>query len=385
MRLKFQTRSIWNGSILEGIIICGDIPHGDRQVVEISDKKIVITGGAGFIGSHAAEYFAKLGWKVVAVDNLSRGKVLGETGMDTSVYNWNYLSVNGRIELVNASTIDDRKMEELIAEADAVVHTAGQVAVTTSLKDPRNDFETNMLGTFNVLEACRKSGKSPSIVFCSTNKVYGENVNSIDVEMSGNRYRYADGRYEHGIPESFPVDGCEHTPYGASKLSADIYFQEYGHTYGLKTGVFRMSCIYGTRQFGNEDQGWIAHFLLSALRNREITIYGDGRQVRDVLYVTDVISAYDAFLKSNLRCGLFNMGGGPDNTISLLELLDLIKELTGSKPRCRFDKWRNGDQKVYISDISCAVQQLKWKPTVGIAKGLREMLDWAKGERRIFQ
>jgi CDP-paratose 2-epimerase len=341
---------------------------------------MIVTGGAGFIGSHAAEYFSDKGWKVVAVDNLSRGKMLGVSGTDTSAYNWSYLSKRGGIELVKASVNDENRMNELISDADAVLHTAGQVAVTTSLKDPRKDFETNMLGTFNVLEACRKSGRNPAVLFCSTNKVYGENVNSIEVELSGNRYRYAGSMYEKGIPEHFSVDGCEHTPYGASKLAADLYVQEYGHTYGLKTGVFRMSCIYGTRQFGNEDQGWVAHFLLSALRNREITIYGDGRQVRDVLYVTDLVRAYDAFLRSDLKFGLFNMGGGAQNTISLLELLDHIEEMTGIKPVIRFDRWRNGDQRVYISNISRAAGQLGWEPSVDIVQGLLNMLKWAKNE-----
>ncbi len=348
----------------------------------MAGNRVIVTGGTGFIGSHAAEYFADSGWKVAAVDNLSRGKLLGETGVDTSAYNWNYLSKNRGIELVKASTTDEKSMNDLISGADAVVHTAGQVAVTTSLKDPRKDFDTNMIGTFNVLEACRKSGRNPAVVFCSTNKVYGENVNSIEVELTGNRYRYEDSKYAQGIPEDFPVDGCEHTPYGASKLAADLYVQEYGHTYGLKTGVFRMSCIYGTRQFGNEDQGWVAHFLLSALRNREITIYGDGRQVRDVLYVTDLVKAYDAFLNSHLKHGVFNMGGGSANTISLLELLERIQELTGIKPAFRFDRWRNGDQKVYISDISRARAQLNWEPAVGIQEGLNNMVNWMKNEMR---
>ena len=341
---------------------------------------MIVTGGAGFIGSHVAEHFSDVGWKVVVMDNLSRRKMLGVSGIDTSSYNWRHLSGKGKIELVNASTTDECRMDELISDADAVLHTAGQVAVTASLKDPRKDFETNMTGTFNVLEACRKSRRNPTVVFCSTNKFYGENVNGIEVELSGNRYRYSDSRYDKGIPEHFSVDGCEHTPYGASKLAADLYVQEYGHTYGLKTGVFRMSCIYGTRQFGNEDQGWVAHFLLSALRNSEITIYGDGRQVRDVLYVTDLVRAYDAFLNSHLKHGVFNMGGGAANTISLLELLERIEELTGIRPSVRFDGWRNGDQKVYISDIAKAVKQLAWNPSVGIGQGLSNMVKWAKSE-----
>lgn len=338
---------------------------------------VVVTGGAGFVGSHASEYFADRGWTVTAIDNMSRGRMLGQSGIDTPKYNWDYLSKKKGITLVNASVTEGDRMEKLLCEADAVIHTAGQVAVTTSLVDPRKDFETNMLGTFNVLEACRKSGRNPSVIFCSTNKVYGENVNTLPVRLNGDRYEYADEAFKHGIPESFSVDGCEHTPYGASKLAADLYVQEYSHTYGLKTAVFRMSCIYGTRQFGNEDQGWVAHFILSAIQNKHISIYGDGRQVRDVLFVTDLITAYDAFLRSGLRTGLFNIGGGTENTISLLELLQHITSMTGNKPDASFGDWRNGDQKVYISDISRANKELGWKPSINLVNGLQRLLQWA--------
>ena len=341
--------------------------------------KMVVTGGAGFVGSHASEYFADRGWAVTALDNMSRGRMLGQSGIDTPKYNWDYLSKKKGITLVNTSVAEADRMDKLLCDADAVIHTAGQVAVTTSLVDPRKDFETNMLGTFNVLEACRKSGHNPAVIFCSTNKVYGENVNKLQVQLNGDRYEYADEAFKHGISESFSVDRCEHTPYGASKLAADLYVQEYSHTYGLKTAVFRMSCIYGTRQLGNEDQGWVAHFILSALRSKKITIYGDGRQVRDVLFVTDLIAAYSAFLESRLKCGVFNIGGGPKNTLSLLELIEHICNATGRMPEVSFDKWRNGDQKVYISDTSHAIQQLGWEPKVDVENGLRQLINWAAG------
>ncbi len=348
----------------------------------MAKRKVVITGGAGFVGSHAAEYFAERDSTVIAVDNLSRGRMLGDESMDTPSYNWNHLSGKQNINLVRASTTDAKKMEELMTDADAVIHTAGQVAVTASLKDPKSDFETNVLGTFNVLEACRKSNSNPAIVFCSTNKVYGENVNKIPVKLAGDRYVYADSTYASGIPEDFAVDRCEHTPYGASKLAADLYVQEYAHSYGLKTGVFRMSCIYGTRQFGNEDQGWIAHFVISALKRRKIAIYGDGKQVRDVLYVSDLIEAYASFLSSNLKKGVFNIGGGLDNTLSLLELLDHISAVTGESPTTSFGEWRNGDQKVYISNLSPISEKLGWKPRVGVKEGLNKLISWAKDEAR---
>ena len=338
---------------------------------------MVVTGGAGFVGSHAVEFFADNGWNVVALDNMSRGEMLGQSGTDTPKYNWNYLAGKRGIALVNASVTDADRMEKLVSDADAVIHTAGQVAVTTSLTDPRRDFETNMLGTFNVLEACRKSKHTPTVIFCSTNKVYGENVNRLPVRLNGDRYEYAGKEFEQGIPESFSVDGCEHTPYGASKLAADLYAQEYSHSYGLRTAVFRMSCIYGTRQFGNEDQGWIAHFILSALRNKKITIYGDGKQVRDVLFVSDLIAAYNAFLESQSKTGLFNMGGGPRNTLSLGELVERIERMTGRKQDISFAGWRNGDQRVYISDTRHAIEQLGWEPKVSVEEGLQRLSNWA--------
>ena len=209
--------------------------------------------------------------------------------------------------------------------------------------------------------------------------MYGENVNRLSVRLNGDRYEYADPAFELGIPESFSLDGSEHTPYGVSKLAADLYVQEYFHTYGLKTAVFRMSCIYGTRQFGNYDQGWIEHFILSALRNKKITIYGDGKQVRDVLFVSDLIEAYNAFLESRLKGGLFNMGGGHKNTLSLLELLERIEKTTGRRPDISFDEWRNGDQKVYISDIRKAMKHLGWEPKVSAEDGFQKLINWAAG------
>jgi CDP-paratose 2-epimerase len=342
--------------------------------------KMLVTGGAGFVGSHAVEHFADEGWGVTAIDNLSRGRVLGQPGIDTANYSWKYLSGKRNIELVNASICDASLVDRLVKDVDVVIHTAGQVAVTASLKNPRGDFEANMQGTFTLLEACRKARRNITLVFCSTNKVYGENVNSIPVKLDGDRYIYADDRYARGLSESFSVDNCKHTPYGVSKLAADLYVQEYGRTYGLKTAVFRMSCIYGARQIGNPDQGWVAHFILTALRNKEITIYGDGKQVRDVLYVDDLVAAYDAFLRSGLTFGLFNIGGGPRNTLSLLELVAHIEKMLNKKLRVSFGEWRDGDQKVYVSNIDHVTRTLKWVPKVSVQEGLLRVFEWAKSE-----
>jgi len=209
-------------------------------------------------------------------------------------------------------------------------------------------------------------------------------VNKIPVIEKETRYEFADPEYKNGIPENFPIDLTGHSPYGCSKAAADLYVQDYSHTYGLKTGVFRMSCIYGERQFGVEDQGWVAWFVIATLADKPITIYGDGKQVRDVLYVRDLVRAFDAFLSNNLRHGVFNIGGGSENTLSLLELLELIEKLAGKKPKASFSSWRPADQKVYISDISKAVKLLGWKPEVRPEKGIRKLVGWVSENLRLF-
>ena len=259
--------------------------------------RILVTGGAGFIGSHVAEYFSEKGYEVIALDNLKRGEILGKN--ISLEHNIEFLNGLSNVSFVKGDIRDFSLLKNLCKDVDVIIHAAAQVAVTTSLKNPREDFEINAIGTFNVLEAARLSGTA--VVYCSTNKVYGDNVNKIPVVEKNKRYEFADDKYKHGVPENFPIDLCEHTPYGCSKLAGDIYVQEYGHVYGLETGVFRMSCIYGERQFGVEDQGWVAWFAIAALLNKPITIYGDGKQVRDVLYVKDLIEAFDAFIESNLK------------------------------------------------------------------------------------
>ena len=241
-----------------------------------------------------------------------------------------------------------------------------------------------MAGTFNVLEAARRASTNPTVIYCSTNKVYGSNVNRIPVEIRGKRYVYADERFKHGIPEDFPVDLCEHTPYGCSKLAADLYVQDYAHVYGLRTAVFRMSCVYGERQMGAEDQGWVAWFVIAALTGRTITIYGDGMQVRDILYVGDLVEAYDMFFNSRLKHGVFNIGGGPENTLSLLELIDMLREMLRVDIKVRFSEWRPGDQRVYISDIRRARELLGWRPKVLPKEGVARLIDWASANKYLF-
>ena len=276
---------------------------------------------------------------------------------------------------------DFQALRKIAKEVKIIVHTAAQVAVSSSLKDPRTDFETNVAGTFNVLETARLADSA--VVFCSTNKVYGENVNALRIIEKRTRYSY-DPAHASGIGESFSLDHTGHSPYGSSKLSADIYVQDYAHTYGLKTGVFRMSCIYGERQFGVEDQGWLAWFIIASLIGKPITIFGDGKQVRDVLYVKDLVEAFDRFLRSKLKNGVFNMGGGPRNTLSLLELLEELRRLTGKYPQVSFSAWRSADQKVYISDIRKARKQLGWNPTISPLQGVSRVLTWVGNNKKLF-
>ncbi|MEM3406947.1 MAG: GDP-mannose 4,6-dehydratase [Nitrososphaerota archaeon] len=346
--------------------------------------RVLITGGVGFIGSHAASYYAEKGNEIIIIDNFSRAKIFGLSNK-ASLYNLNYLRNKfSNINFIEGDIRDFDLTKKNIKDVDIVIHTAAQVAVTTSIKDPKIDFEINALGTFNILEAARLSNSNPSIIFCSTNKVYGSNVNKIPIKEYKTRYFFADEKFSNGIPESFPIDLCEHTPYGCSKLVGDLYAQDYAHVYGLKIGVFRMSCIYGERQFGIEDQGWIAWFTIATLTNKPITIYGDGKQVRDVLYISDLIEAYDAFINSNLKHEVFNIGGGPENTLSLMELINLLKELTGKEIRIFFDDWRIGDQKVYISNISKAFEKLGWKPKINPRKGIKKIVKWVQENISLF-
>ena len=345
-----------------------------------SPERVLVTGGAGFVGSHAAAYYDEKNADVTALDNLSRVETLetADESRDTAAYNWNYLErEHPDVELVEADVRDAGRIETLVEGHDAVVHTAGQVAVTASLTDPRTDFQVNAEGTFNVLEAARVADSDPAVVLASTNKVYGDNVNDIPVREEATRYWYDDPAYDRGVPETLSIDGCEHTPYGTSKLTADLYAQDYAHRDEVQAAAFRMSCTYGPRQFGNEDQGWVAHFALSTLRDEPLTIFGDGKQVRDVLYVDDLVRAYDAFLSDpDDKPAVYNVGGGPEHTTSLVEFLDLLEAQTGERTDVTFDDWREGDQKVYVSDVDRARNALDWAPKVDFESGIRQFLDW---------
>ena len=275
------------------------------------------------------------------------------------------------LELVDGDVRDAEVVARAAADADAIFHLAAQVAVTDSVRDPRNDFEVNALGTLNVLEGARLSGRQPLVVYTSTNKVYG---GLEDLEVAETATRYELPALPDGVPETRPVDF--HSPYGCSKGAADLYAIDYARIYGFPTVVFRQSCIYGPWQYGNEDQGWMAHFLIRALRGEQITLYGDGRQVRDVLYVADLVELYDVALSRRGQSGVYNVGGGAGLTVSLLEFLDHLREAEELDVEVAFGDWRPGDQRVYVSDVRRVESELGWSPRTSVADGTRRLRDW---------
>jgi len=333
----------------------------------------VITGGCGFIGANLAKRLAEKGEGVVLLDNLSR-KGASE--------NAKWLKSEKNVRLAKCDISKDQKtLDKEIAKADKVFHLAAQVAVTTSVQNPRQDFNDNALGTFNILEALRKAGNGAPLVYSSTNKVYG-GMETIKVVEGKARYSYAD--LPNGIPEIALLDF--HSPYGCSKGSADQYVRDYARIYGLNTVVFRQSCIFGERQFGVEDQGWVAWFAIAAELGKPITIYGNGKQVRDVLYVQDLLDAFEIAAEkiSKTRGQVYNVGGGPKNTMSLLELLDYLEELFGKKIDYSFSDWRPGDQPCYVSDIRKAEKEFGWKPKTGAKEGVGKLVEWVKANKGLF-
>lgn len=344
-------------------------------------SRVLVTGGAGLVGSHAAEYYARRGYKVVVLDNLMRSKLFGYNKKSVE-YNWNYLKRYPNIELIKGDVRKPQDVFKAIGKGvEIVIHTAAQPGVPSSVRAPYLDFTINAAGTLTVLECLRQKSPEAVFIYCSTNKVYGENVDKIPLKELKNRYQY---RNKEGVSEKMPIDCCGHTPYGVSKYVGDIYTQEYAYIYGMRTAVFRMSCIYGTRQFGFEDQGWVAWFIIATLKNKPITIYGDGKQSRDLLYVEDLVRAYDLFVKSNIKHSIYNIGGGIKNTVSLLEFLEFINKELGKKPKIKFSSWRPSDQKVYISDITKIKKELRWQPAISPQEGARKLIEWAKKAKGIF-
>ena len=340
-------------------------------------QRILITGGAGFIGANLAHRLLNEGHQITIFDNLSR------SGCECNLDWLRQEHGADSFRLVQANLTNFDALRHAAEGAERIYHLAGQVAVTTSVKDPRLDFEANALGTFNALEAARLVANDPIFIYASTNKVYG-GMESVKVVEEETRYWYAD--LPLGIPETQPIDF--HSPYGCSKGAGDQYTHDYARIYGLKTAVVRQSCIYGYRQFGIEDQGWLAWFIIAALKGRPISIYGNGKQVRDVLFIDDLLNAYDAIVRNIDQAAgqIYNIGGGPENTISIwAEFGPLLEELFSKPILTQHADWRPGDQPVYISDIRKAQCELNWQPHISVKEGACRLFEWIKDNQALFQ
>ncbi len=346
-------------------------PHG-------ASRPVLITGGAGFIGSNLADRLLVEGHEIIVLDNLSR------PGVEANLA-WLEGRHGARIRSLIGDLRDGGQVAEAVRGARAVFHFAAQVAVTTSLADPREDFDVNASGTLTLLEAVRRAASDVPVVYSSTNKVYG-GLADVAVTPFPDRYQPSDdGIRAHGIGEARPLDF--HTPYGCSKGVADQYVLDYSRSFGLKTAVLRMSCIYGPRQFGTEDQGWVAHFLIRALRGETITIYGDGRQVRDILHVADAVDAYVAVLDriDAVSGRAFNLGGGPRNAVSLLMLLREIERLAGRPCRVAFSDWRTGDQLYFVADTRKLEDAVGWRARIGWREGVAHLAEWLDANRGLVK
>ena len=339
-------------------------------------KNYLITGGAGFIGSNYVHKLLSRGENVTILDNFSRG------GAPRNLEWLEKTFGRDSFRVIRGDVRDAPLVAESAKGSDVIVHLAGQVAVTTSVVNPRDDFENNALGTFNVLEGARLSGKNPIVIYASTNKVYG-GMDDVKVVERGERWEYESLPF--GAPETQPLDF--HSPYGCSKGAGDQYVRDYARIYDLPTVVLRQSCIYGPRQFGIEDQGWVAWFVIAAVMGRPITIYGDGKQIRDLLHVSDLIRAYDlAAEKIDVAAGqVYNLGGGSANTLSIwTEFGPLLEELVGHPIVIDRGDWRPGDQRVFVADVRKAGRELGWTPQVNIEEGIRKLFEWVRENRDLF-
>ena len=339
-------------------------------------RSVLIFGGAGFIGSNwARRLLETTEAKVHVFDNLSR---------PGARHNLDFLQKvagkSGRLQITIGDVRDQAKVSRVVKHATEIYHFAAQVAVTAAIADPRHDFDVNVGGTFNILEAARESGRRPLFIFTSTNKVYGDLASRTAVAHP-TRYLVPGSAC---TDESQPLDF--HSPYGCSKGAADQYVHDYARIYGIPTVVFRMSCIAGPRQFGNEDQGWVTHFLYSAMLGTPIMIYGSGLQVRDVLFVEDLLRAFEAVRENqNQTAGeIFNVGGGEPNSVSLLELIEHIRELTGQRIDFERDRLRAGDQLYYVTDHSKLTRMTGWEPEVNVRGALEKILAWFRKNRELI-
>jgi CDP-paratose 2-epimerase len=341
------------------------------------DASLLVTGGAGFIGANLVDRALATGQRVTILDDLSR------RGAEENI-RWLRERHGESFRLIVKSVTDPEACQRAVDDAEIIYHLAGQVAVTSSVADPRHDFDVNALGTFNLLEAARNAGHHPIFVYASTNKVYG-GLESTPVTEEATRYALAE--LPNGIPETYPTDF--HSPYGCSKGAADQYVRDYARIYGLPTVVFRQSCIYGPRQMGVEDQGWVAWFIIAIITGRPVTIFGDGKQVRDLLYIDDLLDAFDAAINhiDVARGEIYNIGGGPANAISIWwDFKPLIEAAIGREiPDPTFAPSRPGDQPIYVSDTSKAAYDLNWSPRVSVRDGIARLAEWVAEHQRLFQ
>jgi CDP-paratose 2-epimerase len=336
---------------------------------------IVITGGAGFIGCNSADHFLNQGHELTIYDNMSR------PGSQANL-NWLQERHGDSWNFVQGDVRDYDGLASAVYGADVVLHLASQVAVTTSVTDPREDFENNALGTFNTLEAVRHNCPQAAVLYASTNKVYGA-MEGVRIEEEPTRYRFAD--FVDGIPENFPLDF--HSPYGCSKGAGDQYVIDYARIYGLKSVALRQSCIYGPRQFGIEDQGWVAHFIIAGSLDRPITIYGNGKQVRDLLHISDLIRAYDRVISQidEVKGQAINLAGGPQNTLSIWsEFGPWLESKLGHPMEIARAETRPGDQLVFVANIERAKRQLGWQPEISVQDGIDDLFQWVGHHLELF-
>jgi CDP-paratose 2-epimerase len=336
-----------------------------------------ISGGAGFIGSNYVHRLLARGEKVIVYDNFSRPGSRKNLAWLTGMHG------PSSFQVIEGDVRDAALLKAASQDAEILVHLAAQVAVTTSVVNPREDFEINAQGTFNLLEAARENGQNPIILYASTNKVYG-GMEDVEVIEKETRWQYTN--LPHGCPETQPLDF--HSPYGCSKGAGDQYVRDYARIYNLPTIVLRQSCIYGPRQFGVEDQGWLAWMVIAAVTGRKFTIYGDGKQIRDVLNIEDLMDAYDAAIERIhiARGHVYNIGGGPQNTMSVwTEFKPLLERILGRPVEVGWGDWRPGDQRVFVADIRKASKDLGWRPRINVEQGVTSLYRWVLENKELFQ
>ncbi len=340
-------------------------------------KKVLVTGGCGFLGSHVCEFYRQKGAEVIAYDSMTKGE-LNRTGFAVDSardHNMNYLKGIG-VEIARADVCNFEELADNANGCDYIVHTAAQPAMTISWEDPRLDINTNVIGTFNVLEAARKL-KIP-VACCATIHVYGNKINET---LKETEKRYT--REPVGIDETHPTLEGKITPLHASKAAGDIYVKVYNDTYNVDAASFRLTGIYGTRQFGGEDHGWVANFGIRSVMDWPLTIFGTGKQARDIIYATDICEAFDAFYRTR-KPGIYNIGGGEDTVLSLLECIDILEEINGQKPNVKFEPARHGDLSYFVCDISKARRELNWEPKIKPRQGIEKLMEWIKENKSIF-